>query len=121
MSHGRTRTRLGPLSLEDVPNAGLYRSEPESTRQTELHRRGGERDRIAAVFDQGGDAFGRAEVGLLDDTGFAIHTGAFDDVVIELVGFLLGDQGNHNRVIQEYSRSDRKAIGKATNLYRNVL
>src|ERR1700739_2611404 len=95
MSDGRARTRLGPLSLERVPNAGLYRGEPESTRQTELHRRGGERDRSGAIFDQGGDAFGRAEVGLLDDTGLAVHTGTFDDVVIELVGFLLGDEGGH--------------------------
>src|SRR6266481_10126380 len=93
MSDGRARTRLGPQSPERVPSAGLYRGEPESARQTELHRRGGERDRSAAIFDQGGDAFGRAEVGLPDDPGLAIHAGTFDDVVVELVSFLFGDQG----------------------------
>src|SRR5437879_3354092 len=93
MSDGRARTRLGPQSLERIPSAGLYRGEPESARQTELHRGGGEWDRSGAIFDQGGDAFRRAEVGLLDDPGLAIHAGTFDDVVVELVSFLFGDKG----------------------------
>jgi hypothetical protein len=31
----------------------------------------------------------------VDDAGFAVDAGAFDDVVVEGVGFLLGDEGGH--------------------------
>jgi hypothetical protein len=31
----------------------------------------------------------------VDDAGFAVDAGAFDDVVIEGVGSLLGDEGGH--------------------------
>ena len=44
---------------------------------------------------QFGDSFGRTEVGLLNDPGFAVDAGAVDDVVIELVGLFLGHDGGH--------------------------
>ena len=31
----------------------------------------------------------------MDDAGLAVDAGAFDDVVVELVAFLLGDEGRH--------------------------
>jgi hypothetical protein len=47
------------------------------------------------VFDEGGYPLGRTEVGLMDDPGFALDASALDDVVVEGVGFLLGDEGSH--------------------------
>jgi hypothetical protein len=38
----------------------------------------------------------------VDDPGLALDAGAFDDVVVELVALLLGDEGGHSRVIQVY-------------------
>ena len=46
-------------------------------------------------LNQGGEAFGGSQISLLDDTGLAVDAGAFDDVVIELIGFLLVDDGSH--------------------------
>jgi hypothetical protein len=31
----------------------------------------------------------------MDDAGFAVDASAFDDVVIELLALLLGDEGGH--------------------------
>jgi hypothetical protein len=31
----------------------------------------------------------------MDDAGLAIDAGAFDDVVVELLAFFLGDEGGH--------------------------
>jgi len=31
----------------------------------------------------------------MDDARLAVDAGAFDDVVVELVAFLLGDEGSH--------------------------
>jgi len=69
--------------------------EPESTGQSKVARGGRQRDRGSAVLDQSGDLFGGTEVGLVDDAGLAIDTGAFDDVVVELVAFFLGDEGGN--------------------------
>jgi hypothetical protein len=44
----------------------------------------------------------------VNDAGFAVDAGAFDDVVVELVALLLGDEGGH-RVIQGYSSSGHDA------------
>ena len=46
-------------------------------------------------LDQLGDLLGGAEIGLMNDAGLAVDAGAFDDVVIELVAFLLGDEASH--------------------------
>src|SRR3989475_4860285 len=42
-----------------------------------------------AVLDEGGDLVGGTEIGLVDDAGLAIDAGAFDDVIVERVAFLL--------------------------------
>jgi hypothetical protein len=31
----------------------------------------------------------------MDDARFTVEAGAFDDVVVKLVAFLLGDEGSH--------------------------
>jgi len=69
--------------------------EPESTGQSKVARGGGQRDRGSAVFDQSGDLVRGTEIGLVDDAGLAIDAGAFDDVIVELVAFFLGDEGGH--------------------------
>jgi hypothetical protein len=53
-----------------------------------------------SVFDQSGDLVSGTEIVLVDDAGLAIDAGAFDDVVVELVAFFLGDEGVQYRVIQ---------------------
>jgi hypothetical protein len=67
----------------------LLGGEPESAGQSEVARSGGQRDRGSAVLDEGGDFVGSAEIGLMDDAGFAFDAGAFDDVVVELVALFL--------------------------------
>ncbi|MFN8941387.1 MAG: hypothetical protein ACK5ZJ_16775, partial [Acidobacteriota bacterium] len=69
--------------------------EPEGAGESEGDGGGGEGDGSGRVFDEGGDAFGGAEIGVVDDAGFAVDAGAFDDVVVESVGLLLGDEGGH--------------------------
>jgi hypothetical protein len=39
--------------------------------------------------------FRGAEIRLMDNAGPAVHAGALDHIVVELVGFLLGDEGSH--------------------------
>ena len=73
----------------------MLRGEPESAGQSKVARSGGQRDRGGAVFDEGGDLLGSTEIGLVDDAGLAIDAGAFDDVVVELLAFLLGDEGGN--------------------------
>ena len=86
---------LGPERLQQGEHAGVLRRQPEGARKAEVDRGGRKRERGGAVLDQGGDALGGAEVGLVDDAGLAVDAGAFDDVVVEGVGFLLGDEGGH--------------------------
>jgi hypothetical protein len=57
----------------------------------------------------------------VDDTGFAINASALDDIVIEFVGFLLGDEGRHIRVIQVYRNIASVSTGKWTLTDQNVL
>jgi hypothetical protein len=73
----------------------LLSGEPESAGQSKVARSGGERDRGGAVFDEGGDLLGGTEISLVDDPGLAVNAGAFDDVVVELLALLLGDEGGH--------------------------
>jgi hypothetical protein len=35
----------------------------------------------------------------MDNAGLAVDAGAFDDIVVKLVGFLLGDEGGHKEQI----------------------
>jgi len=53
------------------------------------------RDRSRAIANQLGDFFSGAEVGLMDDAGLTLDAGAFDDVVVELIAFLLCDERRH--------------------------
>ena len=52
------------------------------------------------MLDEFGEFFGSTQIGLMDDAGFALDAGAFDDVVVEFVALLFGDEAWHNRVIQ---------------------
>jgi hypothetical protein len=79
----------GSSSSED---ARALRGEPERPRQPVVEGRGRQRDGGGAIFDQGSHLFGAAEVGLADDAGLAVDAGAFDNVVVELVGFFLSDE-----------------------------
>ena len=92
MGGGGTRTRLGPEGFEEGKDTGLLSGEPERTGQTEIDGGGGERDGGGTVLDEGGDALGGAKVRLIHDAGLATDAGAFHDVVIEPVGFFLGDE-----------------------------
>ena len=95
VGRGRSRAGLGPEGLQRGENAGTLGGRPKSARQAEIQRGGREGDGSGAVLDQGGNAFSGAEIGLMDDARLAVDAGAFDDVVVELVAFLLGDEGSH--------------------------
>jgi hypothetical protein len=90
-----TGSGRGPERLQYVKETRLLGGEPESARQSKVARGGGQRDRGSAVFEQSGDFVSGPEIGLVDDAGLAIDAGAFDDVVVELVAFFLGDEGGH--------------------------
>ncbi|MFO0283706.1 MAG: hypothetical protein ACK532_17500 [Acidobacteriota bacterium] len=83
----------GPEGGEGGEGSRAFGGEPEGAGESEGDGGGGEGDGSGRVFDEGGDAFGGAEIGLVDDAGFAVDAGAFDDVVVESVGLLLGDEG----------------------------
>ena len=68
---------------------------PEGAGQSEVPRRRGNRDGGGPIFDQRRDFLGRAEIGLVDNPRLAIDAGAFDDIVIKLVAFFLGDERSH--------------------------
>jgi hypothetical protein len=69
--------------------------EPKRSRQAHIDSRGFQRHRSGTVPDQRCDFFGGAEIGLVDDTGLAVNASALDDIIVELVGLLLGDEGRH--------------------------
>lgn len=91
----RTGARSGPERGQGGESAGPLRGQPERAWEAESHRGGRERNRGGGALDQSGDALGRAEVGLMDDAGLAVDAGAFDDVIVERVGFLFGDERGH--------------------------
>jgi hypothetical protein len=92
---GRSGAGGRPEGGEGGEGSGAFGGEPESAGKSEGDGGGREGTGGGRVFDEGGDAFGGAEVGLVDDAGFAVDAGAFDDVVVEGVGSLLGDEGGH--------------------------
>jgi hypothetical protein len=47
------------------------------------------------LLDKFGELFGGAEIGLMDNSGFAVDAGAFDEVVVEAIAFFLFDQASH--------------------------
>jgi hypothetical protein len=89
------RSGLRPERLKEFKDAGLLSGEPQRARQTQIERRRFQRYRSGAIFNQRGDFLGGAQIGLMDDAGLAVDASAFDDVVVKLVGLLLGDEGRH--------------------------
>jgi hypothetical protein len=63
-----------------------------------LQRKGG-----GAVFDERGHLFGASEIRLMDDARLTVDARALDDVVVELLAFLLGDERGHIGVIPLYT------------------
>lgn len=92
---GRARAWRRPQRRQYIPEAGLLGGEPERARQPQVQGGGRQGNGRGAVFDEGGHLLGTAKVGLVDDAGLAVDAGAFDDVLVELVGLLLGDEGSH--------------------------
>lgn len=92
---GRAGAGGRPEGGKGGEGSGAFGGEPERAGEAELDGGGREGNGCSGVLDEGGDAFGGTEVGLVDDAGFAVDAGAFDDVVVEGVGFLLGDEGGH--------------------------
>src|SRR5438094_7345830 len=91
-SRRRAGSRCGPKRFQHAQQTGLLGGEPESAGQSKVARRGGQRDRGSTVLDKGGNLVGSAEIRLVDDAGLALDASAFDDVVIELLALLLGDE-----------------------------
>jgi hypothetical protein len=91
----RAGSRCRPEALQYAKETGLLGGEPERAGQTKVARSGGERDRGSAVFDEVGNLLGGTEISLVDDPGLAVDAGAFDDVVVELLALLLGDERCH--------------------------
>jgi hypothetical protein len=69
--------------------------EPKRAGQAELQSGGLQGERRGAVFDKRGHLFGAAEISLMNDAGVAVYARAVDDVIVEVVAFLLGDERCH--------------------------
>jgi len=69
--------------------------EPKRSRQADIDSRGFQRHRSGTIPDQRRDFLGGAEIRLVDDAGLAVDACALDDIVLEFVGLLLGDEGRH--------------------------
>src|SRR5260370_6893905 len=82
-----------PNGFQDGECAGVLSGQPESAGQPEFDGGSSDGDGCGAVLDKGGDSLSGAEVGLLDDPGFAVDAGALDAGVMDLVGLFL----RHNR------------------------
>src|SRR5580765_8450636 len=91
----RAGSRRGPKGFQYSKDSGLLCREPKRAGQAEVARGGGKRNWRSAVLDQSSDFIGGAEIRLVDDARLAIDAGAFDDVVVELVALLLGDERGH--------------------------
>ena len=88
-------TRSRPQGFQQRPHTGLFGSQPQGAGKTEVSQGGGEGDRGGLLLDKFGEFFGGAEIGLMNDTGFAVDAGAFDEVVVEAIAFLLFNQASH--------------------------
>src|SRR5256885_11579037 len=76
-------TRSRPQGFEQRPHAGLFGSQPQGAGEAEVSQGGGEGNRGGLLLDEFGDFFGGAEIGLMNDAGFAVDASAFDEVVVE--------------------------------------
>src|SRR5271169_326935 len=88
-------TRSRPQGFQQGPQAGLFGSQPQGAGKAEVSHGGGEGDGGGLLLDQCGEFFGGAQIGLMDDAGFAVDAGAFDEVVVEAIAFFLFDQASH--------------------------
>ena len=91
----RTRAGLRPKRLEEFEDPGLLSGEPQRTGQTDIDSCGLQWDGRRTVFNQCSDLLGGAEIGLVNNAGFAVNASALDDIVVEFVCLLLGDEGRH--------------------------
>jgi hypothetical protein len=69
--------------------------EPQGTGKSEVAHGGGEGDGSGVLLNDLGEFLGGAEVGLMDDAGFAVDPSAFDEVVVEAVALFLFDETSH--------------------------
>src|SRR5437667_165832 len=88
-------TRSRPQGFQQRPHAGLFCSQPQGAGEAEVSQGGGERDGGGLLLDEFSEFFGGAQIGLMDDAGFTVDAGAFDEVVVEAVAFFLFDEASH--------------------------
>src|SRR5260370_5276082 len=86
-----------PNGFQDGECAGVLSGQPESAGQPEFDGGSSDGDGCGAVLDKGGDSLSGAELGLLDDPGFAVDAAALDEVVIELVCLCLTNNRSRER------------------------
>ena len=99
VSGGRTGAGFAPQGLQQGEDPGLLGGQPEGSGQAQLAAGSREGQGGGAIFEQGGDLLGVAQIGLVDDAGAAVAAGGLDDVIVELVFLAFGDEGSHDRVI----------------------
>src|SRR5437016_10765466 len=88
-------TRSRPQGFQQRPHAGLFCRQPQGAGEAKVSQGGGERDGGGLLLDQFSEFFGGAQIGLMDDAGFTVDAGAFDEVVVEAVAFFLFNQASH--------------------------
>src|ERR1039457_4532653 len=87
--------RGGPQRLEQLKNAGALGCQPEGAGQAEVQSGGFQRKGSGSVSDERGHLFGATEISLANIARLAVDACAFDDVVVEMIAFLLGDERCH--------------------------
>src|SRR5271157_1981443 len=87
--------RGGPQRLKQLKNASALGCQPEGAGQAELQSGGLQRERRGAVLDERGHLFGATEISLVNNARLAVDACALDDVVVEMLAFLLGDERCH--------------------------
>src|ERR1017187_1152540 len=87
--------RGGPQRLEQLKNAGALGGQPEGAGQAEVQSGGFQRKGSGSVSDERGHLFGATELSLVNNARLAVDACAFDDVVVEMIAFLLGDERCH--------------------------
>ena len=110
VSRGGTGAGLAPEGLQQSEDAGLLGGQPEGSGQTQFAAGGGEGKRRGALLEQGGDFFGAAQIGLVDDARAALNAGAVDDVVVKFVLLALGDKRSHGREIHTTTKRICQAL-----------
>ena len=91
----RSGARLGPEPEQGLEGAAALGGLPESAGQAEFEGGSLQGDRGGLVLNELLEAFGGAEVGLLDNPGIALDAAGGGDVIVGLVAFLFADDGWH--------------------------